>query len=226
MGRDVGSPEWVIMYRQGLTAGRIAELCRVNVQQVNRAIARARRSDPGIAQEHLAKVPRPPAASKRWKARCEELTAFMAANGRPPFATGHGPEESSLGRWLERQRGEAVKGELDEDRRRALDAAGDWMTPPRVQLETRRWRQHLQELADFAIREGRLPSHRRAVTETERILANWLHGQRQGASRGELSAGRLQALQDSVPGWNTWRTGPGNPDQRPPATNPDGAVGS
>ncbi|MET4143753.1 helicase associated domain-containing protein [Arthrobacter sp. UYCo732] len=208
MGRDIGSPEWVLMYRQGLTAGRISQLCRVNVQQVNRAIARARRNDPGIVQEHLRKAPPAAAVTERWKARCEELTAFMAANGRPPFAAAQAPEETSLGRWLERQRAAAGKGELDEEHRRALDAVGDWRTPPRVQLEARRWRQRLEELARFAMVEGRLPSHRTPRTDTERVLGNWLHGQRRRASRGDITAGHLQALQDAVPGWNTWKTGP------------------
>lgn len=38
--------------------------------------------------------------TRLWKARCEALTAFVALHGRPPYATGRGKEESSLGRWL------------------------------------------------------------------------------------------------------------------------------
>lgn len=205
MARDTGSPEWVIMYRQGLTPRQIADLCRVRLQQVKRAIVRAVFRDPEAAQEHLRNLPRVPVPSKRWKDRCEALKAFTAAHGRPPFVAGHGPEESSLGRWLEKQRGAAVKGELPEAKRRALDEAGNWMAPPRSHLNILRWDARLEELAKFVAAESRLPSYRYAATDAERVLGNWLHTQRQQLSRGKLSAGQLQSLQETVPEWQTRR---------------------
>lgn len=114
----------------------------------------------------------------------------------------HGKEESSLGRWLEKQRAVAVKGDLPADKRRALDEAGNWLAPPRAQLDLRRWDIRLEELAAFVEAESRFPSYRYAESDTERVLGNWLHGQRQQVSRGKLSAGQLQSLQEMVPGWN------------------------
>lgn len=208
MPNDTDSSEWIIMYRQGLPVARIAELCGVKIQAVKRAIDRALRLEPELEQEHQARTQTPTSPiSAAWRARSEELAQFISSHGRPPFGSGHGPLESSLGRWLAKQRAAALKGELTEEKRRALDQAGDWEKLPRAHLDAQRWNGRLVELEGFVSRHARFPSYRAASTH-ERVLGTWLHTQRQSVSRGKISPGQLQALHDRVPGWDTWRRQP------------------
>lgn len=199
------SSEWVLMYRKGLTPVRIAEVCDVHPQKVTRALGWAKRMERGLEAEHLSSAPKPSPVSRRWAQRCEELIHFNAKNGRMPFARGHGDAESSLGRWLAKQRAAAARGDLPEEKRRALSAVEDWEATPRSQQDARRWEERLGGTAAFFAQEGRLPSYRRPGSERERLLGTWLHSQRQQASKNELTADKLRSLQDRVPGWNTWR---------------------
>lgn len=83
-----------------------------------------------------------------------------------------------------------------------MDEAGKWQAPPRAQLDLRRWEVRVEELAAFVEAGSPFPSYRYAESDTKRVLGNWLHGQRQQVSQGKLSAGQLQSLRDTVPGWN------------------------
>lgn len=204
MAGSSDSSEWVLMYRRGLTAARIAGICDVNPKKVTRALGWAKRRDHALEEEHLSNAPKPSAVSLRWAQRCEELSRFAAKNGRMPFARGHSDSESSLGRWLAKQRSAAAQRDLSEEKRQALAAAGDWESTPRSQKDARRWDERLAGLAAFLASESRLPSYRRPCSETERLLGTWLHGQRQRAFNHQLSVDQLRSLQDSVPDWNTW----------------------
>jgi hypothetical protein len=199
------SSEWVLMYRKGLTAARIADICHVHPQVVTRALGWAKRREHALEEEHLSNAPKSSSVSPRWAKRCQELALFAEQNGRMPFAKGHGASESSLGRWLAKQRTGAARGDLHQEKRRALAAAGAWEATPRSQSDARRWEERLGGLAAFWASEGRLPSYRRPSSETERLLGTWLHSQRQQASNKQLTADKRQSLQDHVPGWNTWR---------------------
>lgn len=86
---------------------------------------------------------KPNSISLRWAERCEELTRFAEKNGRMPFAKGHSESESSLGRWLAKQRAAAARGDLHRDKCRALAAAGAWEATPRSQRDARRWEERL-----------------------------------------------------------------------------------
>jgi hypothetical protein len=180
MARDTGSPEWVIMYRRGLTPARIGKLCEVPSKKVTSALACAKRREPSLEEEHLANAPRPNPVSPLWAKRCGELARFVAENGRMPFAKGH-EAESGLGRWLARQRAAAARNNLPEEKRLALTTAGNWESTPRAQLDASRWQERLEGLADYFESKSRLPRYRRTSSETERALGTWLHRQRQQA---------------------------------------------
>jgi hypothetical protein len=201
------------MYRRGLSAARIAVVCNVSTQKVRRALSGAKRSELGLEQEHQSNVPKPSAPSPRWTRRCEELTDFVAKNGRLPFAKGHGDEESSLARWLAHQRSASALNDFPQEKRRALAATGDWESTPRSQKDALRWEERLDGVAAFVAQEGRYPSYRRASSEIERLLGTWLHIQRQAASHSQLAMDRLQAINDRVPGWNTWKSVPSTPSK-------------
>lgn len=207
------SSEWVLMYRRGLTSAQIAAICDVQPQKVTRALGWAKRREPGLEEEHLSNAPRRSMVSQQWAKRCEELTRFVSKNGRMPSARGRSDSESSLGRWLARQRAAAARSNLPEEKRRALAAARNWEDTPRSQKDAQRWEERLAGLAAFVASESRFPSYRRPRSETERILGTWLHGQRQGASNYRLTADQLESLQDRIPGWNTW-TSSGRASQR------------
>lgn len=192
------------MYRRGLSASRIAAICDVPAPKVRRALGAVHRSDQGLEQEHLSNVSEQTALSGQWTQRCEELTDFIAENGRLPYAKGQGDVESHLARWLAQQRSAASLNNLPVEKRRALAALGDWESTPRAQNDARRWEERLEGLAAFVAQEGRFPSYRRPPSERERLLGTWLHGQRQRAFNHQLAANRLQSLQERVPGWNTW----------------------
>lgn len=206
MAADSRAVEWVLMYRKGLTAGRIADLCGVPKQKVTRALGRAKRREPELDLEHLANAPQQATFTPRWTARCEELARFVAENGRMPFAKGHGHTESSLGRWLAKQRAASARGCLNKDQRDALTRVGGWEANPRSQRDARRWQQRLAGLAEFVALERRFPSYRRPTSEAERVLGTWLHTQRQAAVSRQLPAEQLHAMDVQIPGWYTWRT--------------------
>lgn len=192
------------MYRRGLSASRIAATGDVPVPKVRRALGSAKRSDQGLETEHLSNVPEETALSRRWTQRCEELTDFIARNGRLPFARGHGDVESRLARWLARQRSAASLNDLPVEKRRALAALGDWERTPRAQNYAHRWEERLEGVAAFVAQEGRFPTYRRPSSERERLLGTWLHSQRQRAFNRQLDPDRLHSLQERLPGWNTW----------------------
>lgn len=204
MAGGFDSSEWVLMYRKGLTAARIAAICDVHPQKVTRALGWAKRREPGLAEEHLSNAPTPRMVSRQWAKRCEELACFVSKNGRMPSVRGRSDSESSLGRWLTKQRAAAARSNLSEGKRRALAAVRNWEATPRSQKDAQRWEERLAGLAAFMASESRFPSYRRPRSETERILGTWLHGQRQGASNNRLTADQLESLEDRVPGWNTW----------------------
>jgi hypothetical protein len=176
--------EWVLMYRSGLTPAQISELCKVPVTFINRSLGSKRRQDPSLESDH--KVNRPEAAefkplsrpTPRWLIRCDELLRFMSAHGHPPSAKASDPAEQALARWLDAQRSAAKNGN-DPDRRRALDAAGNWRDSARAQRDDVRWHRRLQLLAEFKSNED---AGRRIGTATMRL--------RESSALGSTSRGR------------------------------------
>jgi hypothetical protein len=96
-------PEWELMYRKGLTAGQIAELCGVAPQKVRRHIRAQQATQSGLRVGHESNLPHvapaPPRAS--WLAKVAELSALWERDGRYP---------SRLGHWLSVQRRAHRKG--------------------------------------------------------------------------------------------------------------------
>lgn len=198
------------MYRQGLTPQRIANLCGVPLSRVNRALGWSKRRDPYLVSQHadhsgpgMQKIS--PSVSARWRARHDELLRFIGSTGRMPFTKVPDPVEASLGRWLARQRYALLSGKLDDERERRLDEAGSWKQSARSQRDTAGWQDCLNDLAAFMITSDRLPSYRNYTDEAERRLGVWLHAQRQRAVNGNMPDQMLAALDEAVPGWNTWK---------------------
>lgn len=200
--------EWVLMYSKGLTQAQIADLCRADQSTVTRAIGWAKRRDPDLQSEHNSFHPeyeKPSLPTRQFLERVAELKDFIDAHGRAPFTKGGAPEEWQLGVWLAKQRKAAREGRLLPERRRALDAAGNWQDHGRAQRDERNWQDNLVCLAAFTAATGRFPSYRRPDDDFERRLGTWLHSQRQLEAEGRLPGDRSASLTAQVPGWYTWR---------------------
>jgi Helicase associated domain len=199
--------EWELMYRQGVTPDKIAELCNVPVKRVNWTLGRRALFDPSVKTEHERNAPARAVDRKPgppWTATLKEFERFTAEHGRPPGSK-HDPAERALYRWLTRQRTSLAGGRLTAEQQKALDAAGPWRITLREHESSIRWARQLQELAVFFGSKQRWPSFKNRHDEEERRLGVWLHTQRQAALTGMMDPERRRRLEKTVPGWNTWR---------------------
>lgn len=106
-------PEWVDMYRRGITAARIAVLVDVPASTVRYHLQASKRADPGLPAEHRAALA--PTAKRTPKAGLRNLAdvlAFHQSTGRLPARHGTSAKERALGVWLSRRRREAEQGTL------------------------------------------------------------------------------------------------------------------
>jgi hypothetical protein len=202
-------PEWDLMYRQGLTAGRIAAICGARRQTVARHIQERVNIDPAIEHERVSNPPAGPfPPSPVWFSRLEAVRLFKEQHGTFPSSRSQDEAERKLAHWLSEQRRRARAGDLTAAKRAALAAIPGWETPLRQIVDERRWQGLLAELVAYKNEHGRWPSYRGALSEQERVLGVWLHARRQEASQRTLAEERRARLDTAVPGWNTWRTYP------------------
>ena len=137
-GPRLKHPEWVMMYRAGITPRKIAELNRIPLRRVRDYLNRVRRNHPDLLAGRLIfhDQPRPDpkrraAPDSRWKAGLESYLAFTTEHGRRP-TTGD-PAEFPLAHWLTTQRSHHRHGRLAESRARRLDeAVPDWQIDTRT----------------------------------------------------------------------------------------------
>lgn len=214
MGAVDQPPEWIRLYRSGMTGAGVARACEVaDILEVLNVLATARQDDPSVEAAHAANraraieaeesAARHLALTPTWRRRIAELTAFTAAHGRMPRQKGGDPEETSLGRWLHGQRAKVSKGILDPRKRAALDTVGPWDSDRRERLEQERLPARLQALVDFRRSHRRMPSYRNQASEHESALGMWLHTLRQADVGGRLPRMVKDLLDEKVPGWNS-----------------------
>lgn len=137
-GPRLKHPEWVMMYRAGITPRKIAELNGVPLRRVRDYLNRVHRNHPELLAGRLMLHDRPRLDPKRrsgpdarWKASLERYLAFTTKHGRRP--TTGAPAEFPLAHWLTTQRSHHRHGRLAEHRARRLDeTVPDWQTPTRT----------------------------------------------------------------------------------------------
>lgn len=205
--RQVPNPEWVLMYRCGLTRTRIAALVGAPASKVGYHLTVARVLNPGIANEHeaLALNTLAPKVRASGIARMNELIEFVTAEGKYPSAKAETPEERRLGLWLQRQRRRAAAGSLAPAVRDGLQALPGWETNTRSLADESRWQERLAALIDYRANGEDWPRHKKTANEEEHTLGVWLHAQRSKHARGELSPAQAAALNDALPGWREGR---------------------
>lgn len=137
-------------------------------------------------------------AQQAWMDKYRELEQFHQKHGHARVLS-TSPGCSRLFDWNDRQRQNRKKGLLTEDRVRLLEALGfEWDSAPtglghRAEVLEAAWRARLAELAAFKERHGhcQVPY---SVAEY-RGLAVWANAQRVSRRKGQLTEGRLAALE-------------------------------
>lgn len=205
--RKVPNPEWVLMYRRGLTASRIARLVAAPPSKVGYHLAVARSIEPGLLLEHEALVPDSPGArvTASGIARMNQLVEFVTREGRYPSYSATSPEERKLAAWLRRRRRNQAAGNLAPVISEALQALPGWEANTRTLIDESRWQERITALVAYRAAGKDWPRHKKTDGDEERVLGVWLHFQRCKLRRGELDATRAATLDDVVPGWREGR---------------------
>lgn len=204
----VPNPEWVLMYRKGLSRQKIAELSGASDRTVRSHIKTAMQMDSALAGEHAsAGGPRPSGVRIRARSieRMNDLIAMVQATSRYPSARATNAEERSLAAWLRRRRIEAQSGTLANEFRKGLGVLPDWQGTPRFAVDEARWQERLNALIAYLAAGHDWPRHKATDTDEEHNLGVWLHTQRYKLTRDDLSPAKKQALDSSVPGWAAGR---------------------
>jgi hypothetical protein len=208
-------PEWVLMSDKGIPATVIARLNDVDpayVRSYVRVRGEALRGGPAPVRQLLHDRPRPrpahrPDPDRRWRARLQELEAFLAEHQRRPHSprneTDRGPgSEWALAHWLTSQRSEQRMGQLPMHRERGLDRVlPSWRLDDRTIENEAHWRLRLVELLRFLADHGRLPKRAETPGDSENSLAVWLRVQQAAHRAGTLDPERARWLDRQAPGW-------------------------
>ncbi|HEY6169683.1 MAG TPA: helicase associated domain-containing protein, partial [Verrucomicrobiae bacterium] len=126
----------------------------------------------------------------RWDQKFEQLREFKERHGHCEVPGG-GSELRLLAKWVQRQRGDRIRGALRPDRKDRLDALGFTWGSVNPSLRNL-WEDRFAELLAFKERFGhtRVP----AKWEGNLGLGHWVSNQRQFRRKGRLSAGRIARL--------------------------------
>ncbi|MDT0168891.1 helicase associated domain-containing protein [Pseudarthrobacter sp. BRE9] len=204
--RPAPHPEWVLMYRKGIPAPKIAAGAGVAASVVRYHLAIAARQDSGLPQEHQAALPAsPPRVTDAGRRNLAAVLAFYEAEGRLPV-NGRSSEESALAGWLARRRKEAAEGSLSPVYAQGLDAIPRWRDyPTKRDADATRWQQRLAEVAAWLAAGGDWPRHSKTDEHEERTLGVWLHTQRIDHRAGKLTSAKEKQLNTVIPGWRQGR---------------------
>ncbi|BCW78883.1 helicase associated domain-containing protein [Arthrobacter sp. NicSoilC5] len=204
--RSAPNPEWVLMYRKGIPAPKIAAGAGVAASVVRYHLAIAARQEPGLREEYQAALPAPPPrVTDAGRRNLAAVLAFYQAEGRLPV-NGRSPQESALAGWLTRRRREAAEGGLSPVYAQALDTIPGWRDyPTKRDADAARWQQRLVEVAAWLAGGNDWPRHNKTEDQEERTLGVWLHTQRIDYRAGKLTAAKEKQLNDVIPGWRQGR---------------------
>ncbi|MBT2530966.1 helicase associated domain-containing protein [Arthrobacter sp. ISL-48] len=205
--RSAPDPEWVQMYQQGITTGKIAAGAGVAETTVRYHLALAAGLEPSIRDEHRDAVPTSPRITSAGRQNLEDVLALYRAEGRLPTTSGSSARERALGVWLHRRRQEAVRGILSPIYKEALDGIPRWQQNPSTKKadDEARWKQRLTEVADYLAAGNDWPRHNKTDLKEERVLGVWLHGQRIDRRAGRLDSAKEARLDAVIPGWREGR---------------------
>jgi hypothetical protein len=125
----VPNPEWVLLYRRGLSRGQISARTGAPISTLGYHLAAARAKDSTLRGQHYAAANGNPAKANRRSIRCmNDLVAMVQQTGRYPGANSPDPSERNLAAWLRRRRRDAAAGSLISILDEGLSVLPDWQT--------------------------------------------------------------------------------------------------
>lgn len=133
--------------------------------------------------------------------RMNQVIAMVQATGRYPSATADAAWERKLAAWLRRRRRDANAGILAPAIRDGLAVLPDWRRRPGDIEREAVWQHRLEDIIHHRASGHDWPRRKKAESDTEHELGEWLHAQRFKHGRGTLSAEKVAALDAAVPGW-------------------------
>ena len=200
-GTEFPAPEWVSLYRQGMTRGEIAKRYGAPISTVGSHLAAARAHDPRLAVQHqIAAGTTRASVTTRGLARMNELIAMVEKSGRYPVGNAQDPSERALAKWLSRRRQDATNGCLASVFREGLDSLPGWVDV-RSKPHDLTWRQRLAALAVYRASSRESPPQDTDPSPEERELLAWVHKQRIRLLRCELDKAKIDALDKVFPDW-------------------------
>jgi hypothetical protein len=205
--RPAPNPEWVLMYRRGIPAPKIAAGAGVAPSVVRYHLAIAAKHDAGLRKEHQAALPAaPPRVTDAGRRNLADILTFYEAEGRLPVS-GRSPQESALAGWLARCRKQAAADVLSPTYAEALDIIPAWRDyPMKRDADAARWQQRLAEVRAYLAAGSDWPRHNKTDDQEERTLGVWLHTQRIDNRDGKLTDAREEQLNEVIPGWRQGRS--------------------
>jgi hypothetical protein len=212
-------PEWVQMYRQGLTTTKIADLAGAAQSTVRYHLAIAAAAESSLRDDHrnAARLPKTTRITDAGLQNLYDTIALYKAEGRLPSSKSVSPRERALATWIVNRRQDHDRGTLAPAYSDGLKQIPDWEQRTRKDSDEARWNQRLRELTTYMAAWNDWPRHKRTNTEEERILGMWLHMQRMKYRRDELAPEKEAQLNLLLRDWRNGRTRgrpPGSPDIR------------
>ncbi|WP_157372020.1 helicase associated domain-containing protein [Arthrobacter sp. Soil736] len=201
-GDAAPNPEWVLMYRRGLSRKKIAGLTGAPSSTVEDHIALAKALDPDLRSEHEAAGE---SAATPGMKRLRAVLAMVEATGRYPSRNADDESERKLAAWLRRRRRDADAGILDPAIRDGLALLPDWQRRPRDVAHEAKWRERLAALVTYRASGHDWPRSKASISGEEHELGVWLRTQRFKERRGKLSPKKAEALDAALPGWRVGR---------------------
>jgi len=206
--RRAPHPEWVQMYRQGLTPTQIAATTGAAQSTIRYHLAIAAATEPSIRSEHR-NVSSPPPSTRVTAEGLQNLNDVLAlykAEGRLPSTKSPSARERALATWLMRRRQDHDRGNLSPIYNDGLQDIPGWEQRTRKAADWALWKQRLQELTAHMADGNDWPRHKRTDTEEERVLGMWLHIQRIKYRHNKLDQDKETQLNTLVPSWRDGRT--------------------
>jgi hypothetical protein len=206
--RKAPYPEWVLMYRQGLTTTKIAATAGAAQSTVRYHLAIAAAAEPSIRDDHRnAARPIPVTrVTAQGLQNLRDTLALYKAEGRLPSSKSLSARERALATWLLRRRQDHDRGTLAPTYSDGLQKIPGWEQRTRKDDDQRRWNERLREFTDYMAAGNDWPRHKKTDTEEERVLGMWLHIQRMKYRSNELDQDKDAQLTTLLPGWRDGRT--------------------
>jgi hypothetical protein len=215
------NPEWVLMYRRGLSGGQIADLESAAPATVGYHLNIARAADPELLTEHQAAAGvRTALVTSQGQDRMQQLVTMVQETGRYPSRNAPEVSERTLAAWLQRRRREAGAESLAPPFRDVLAVLPGWESEPRAIAEEARRQDCLGALAANRAAGRDWPRHKATVSGEEHELGSGCTPSVTSCAAANSIRRRRRRWTPQCPGGGPADNAAGNP--RPcPESSPD-----